>query len=103
MMLENAVYSILSPEGFASILWKDGSKVEQAARAMKLTAYDLKEKGIIDCIIREPAGGAQESLPMVAQAIDNCIVDRLAELTKKKEKTLLEERYEKFRRIGTDQ
>ncbi len=101
VMLENAVYSILSPEGFASILWKDGSRVQEAAEAMELTAYHLKEKGIIDHIIREPAGGAQENIPAVAQAIDSCIYSELVQLMKKKEKTLLDERYAKFRRIGT--
>ena len=101
VMLENAVYSILSPEGFASILWKDGSRVREAAEAMQLTAYHLQEKGIIDYIIREPAGGAQENIHQVADGIDNYIATELATLLKKKEKTLLEERYQKFRRIGT--
>lgn len=100
-MLENAVYSILSPEGFASILWKDGSRVQEAAEAMKPTAYHLQEKGIIDHIIREPAGGAQENIQLVADGIDSYLSSELATLLKKKEKTLLEERYEKFRRIGT--
>ena len=59
VMLENAVYSILSPEGFASILWKDGSRAKEAAEVMKLTAHDLMDKGILDAVIEEPLGGAQ--------------------------------------------
>jgi len=61
-MLENAIYSILSPEGFSSILWKDSSKAPEAAEVMKITAKDLKGLNIIDKIIKEPEGGAQNDL-----------------------------------------
>lgn len=100
VMLENAIYSILSPEGFASILWKDGSKAKEAAELMKLTAFDLKEKNIIDEIIKEPLGGVQESIEMVATQINHYLEKELAVLRKKKTKILLEERYKKYRRIG---
>lgn len=100
VMLENAVYSILSPEGFASILWKDGSRAQEAAEVMKLTSYDLLEKNIIDSIIKEPLGGAQECIELVVNQLQQYIKQELGVLVKKKEKTLLEERYEKYRRIG---
>lgn len=100
VMLENAVYSILSPEGFASILWKDGSRAQEAAEVMKLTSYDLFEKKIVDAIVKEPLGGAQECIELVVNQLQQYIKTELASLHKKKEKTLLDERYEKYRRIG---
>ncbi|MDD3049240.1 MAG: acetyl-CoA carboxylase carboxyltransferase subunit alpha [Bacilli bacterium] len=100
VMLENAIYSVLSPEGFASILWKDGSRVQEAAEVMKLTSYDLLEKEVIDAIIKEPLGGAQESIEFVVEQLQHYISDALSELLKKKEKTLLEQRYMKYRKIG---
>ncbi|MEG0329862.1 MAG: acetyl-CoA carboxylase carboxyltransferase subunit alpha [Longicatena sp.] len=99
-MLENAVYSILSPEGFASILWKDEKLAPKAARVMELTAKDLKRKGIIDTIIKEPIGGAHVCFEYVCEQIDELLVESLKELHKKKEKVLLEERYDKFRKMG---
>ncbi|MEG0469418.1 acetyl-CoA carboxylase carboxyltransferase subunit alpha [Amedibacillus sp. YH-ame10] len=100
-MLENAVYSILSPEGFASILWKDGSRAAEAAAVMELTAADLKRKGIIDEIIHEPVGGAHVCLEYVIEQMDELLWTTLQDLNKKKDKTLLSERYEKFRKMGT--
>ena len=100
IMLENAVYSILSPEGFASILWKDESRVKEAAEAMKLTSQDLLEKGIIDEIISEPSTDIKENKLIVAMQIKNYLEKELAVLMKKKEKVLLEERYQKYRKIG---
>jgi len=76
-MLENAVYSILSPEGFASILWKDASRAKEAADVMKMTAYDLKELGIINRIIKEPAGGAHKAPQMVAEEIKRNLLEVL--------------------------
>ncbi|WP_084424722.1 acetyl-CoA carboxylase carboxyltransferase subunit alpha [Caloramator sp. ALD01] len=73
-MLENAVYSILSPEGFASILWKDASRAKEAADVMKMTAYDLMELGIINRIIKEPAGGAHKAPQMVADEIKRNLI-----------------------------
>lgn len=76
-MLENAVYSILSPEGFASILWKDATRAKEAADVMKMTSYDLKELGIINKIIKEPAGGAHKAPQMVADEIKRNLIEAL--------------------------
>ncbi len=100
IMLENAIYSILSPEGFASILWKDGSRAKEAAEVMKLTAQDLYEKEIVDQIIREPLGGAQNDLDAVCDRLHDSIQDALTRLMKTKTNTLLKNRYEKYRKIG---
>lgn len=96
-MLENAVYSILSPEGFASILYKDPSKAKEAAEDMKATAKDLKDFGIIDKIIKEPEGGAQEDIDMVIKELKPYIKKNLKELKKLSKKELVENRYQKFR------
>lgn len=96
-MLENAVYSILSPEGFASILYKDASKNKQAAENMKITADDLKKLNVIDAIIKEPAGGAQEDFKKVASDLKKFILQNLKELQKFTARELVEKRYEKFR------
>lgn len=100
IMLENAIYSILSPEGFASILWKDGSRAKEAAQVMKLTAQDLYDKKIIDAIIREPLGGAQNDLDAVCDQLRQYIRRSLNELTRVKMPVLLKNRYEKYRNIG---
>ena len=100
VMLENAIYSILSPEGFASILWKDGSRAKEAAEVMKLTAQDLKDKKILDEVIREPLGGAQNDLDAVCDRLRQYICRSLNELEKTKMTTLLKNRYEKYRKIG---
>ena len=80
LMLENAVYAVLSPEGFASILWKDASRCEQAAERMKLTAAELLEMGIVDQVIAEPAGGAQNNPAAVFLAVDRALSTHLAQL-----------------------
>lgn len=100
VMLENAVYSILSPEGFASILWKDGSRAKEAAEVMKLTAYDLMDKGILDAVIEEPLGGAQNDIEAVCERLRAYIHASLEELQKAKMPALLAQRYEKYRNIG---
>ena len=97
VMLEN---SILSPEGYASILWKDGSKVKEAAEKMKLTAQDLKELNVIDKIIKEPAGGAQYDKEFVSKALKEYIVLEIEKLKDKDIENLVDERYEKFRNMG---
>ncbi|MDF9824708.1 acetyl-CoA carboxylase carboxyl transferase subunit alpha [Breznakia sp. PF5-3] len=99
-MLENAIYSILSPEGFASILWKDESRAQEAAEVMKLTSYDLLGKKVIDAIIKEPLGGAQECIEYVAENMKKYIEEELAVLSKMRMKDMLEKRYMKFRKIG---
>lgn len=98
-MLENSVYSILSPEGFASILYKDSSKASEAAENMKITARDLKELNIIDKIIEEPKGGAQNDLKQVAKNIKKYITKEISELQKLDEQELINKRYEKFRKM----
>lgn len=100
MMLEHAIYSILSPEGFASILWKDGTRVQEAANVMELTAHDLYKKGIIDTIIEEPDGGAHICFPYICKQIEAQLSLQLKTLRKLKMKTLLSQRYEKFRSMG---
>lgn len=100
LMLENAIYSILSPEGFASILYKDSSKSSEAAEQMKLTAKDLKDLGIIDEIIKEPEGGAQNNEEETYKNIKKSIIKNLKQLEELDETTLLEKRYTKFRTIG---
>ena len=99
VMLENAIYSILSPEGFASILYKDSSKAKEAAENMKATAKDLKNLEIIDKIIKEPEGGAQNDFEKVAKDIKKYILKSIKELEELSEKELLENRYEKFRNM----
>lgn len=99
-MLENSIYSILSPEGFASILWKDGSKAKDAAGVMKITADDLKKLGIIDKIITEPVGGAHNDPEVVCKSLKKNLLLDLKALGKKSQKALLEDRYKRFREYG---
>lgn len=99
-MMENSVYSILSPEGFASILWKDSSRAQEAASLMKLTAQDLKNYGIIERIIEEPLGGAHKDIDLSARNIKAALAEVLPILIKKDEIELLNDRYNKFRKIG---
>lgn len=98
-MLENSVYSVLSPEGFASILYKDSSKNKEAAEKMKITAKDLKELGIIDDIIKEK-DNQEENLELVSSEIKKYITKTLKDLNKLKTEDLLNLRYEKYRKIG---
>ena len=101
LMLENSVYSILSPEGYASILWKDGSRKEEAAEKMKLTAEDLLNFKVIDEIIKEPAGGVEmTSIDEVAKNLKERIIQITNDLNSKKTDKLVEERYKKFRDMG---
>lgn len=100
LMMENSIYSILSPEGFASILWKDSSRVKEAAEVMKITAKDLYDFGIADEIIKEPRGGAQKSPGKMASLIRNAIIESLNQLKTKDIELLVDERYNKFRRYG---
>lgn len=98
-MLENAVYSVLSPEGFASILWKDAARSEEACELMKLTSYDLYDFGVIDGVIKEPIGGAHHNPEKVYAAIDSVITEELEKYKKMSGKDLARHRYEKFRNI----
>ena len=99
IMLENAVYSVLSPEGFASILYKDSSKAKEAAENMKMTANDLKKLGIIDKIIKEPEDGAQNDFERIVEDIKKYLIKNIKELEKLSEEELLEQRYQKFRNM----
>lgn len=99
-MLENSIYSTLSPEGFASILWKDSSRAKEAAEAMKVTAENLKEFGIIDKILKEPRGGAHKAPKVMAAAIKDELIKSLAQLTQKPLDVLVQDRYNKFRNMG---
>lgn len=100
LMLENAVYSILSPEGFASILWKDSSRVEEAAEKMKLTARDLLELKVIDKIIKEPKEETNDSFDKITNNIKKEIKSVILELNKKTKEEIVEDRYNKFRNMG---
>ena len=95
-MLENAIYSILSPEGYASILWKDASKAEEAAEKMKLTAKDLYDLKVIDKIIDEP----EDNFDILIQNLKNEIVETVDELKKLSKDDIVENRYRKFRNMG---
>jgi acetyl-CoA carboxylase carboxyl transferase subunit alpha len=100
LMLEHAVYSVISPEGCAAILWKNSSAAPEAAAAMKITAQDLQKLGIIDQIIPEPDGGAHSDPVSSADLIAPFIEKALRELQKLKPAQLLDERYKKFRKMG---
>ncbi len=100
IMLENAIYSILSPEGYASILWKDSSRAKEAAEVMKLTAKDLKELRVIDKIIKEPEGDEQESFNTISENLKKEILKIIKEYSKKSPEEIKEERYQKFRNMG---
>ena len=99
-MLQNAIYSVISPEGCASILLRDGSKAEYAASLMKLTARDLYAIKVIDAIIEEPVGGAHKNPEVAAANIKNAILGSLERLGAKTKDQLLRERFEKFRQMG---
>lgn len=100
LMLEHAVYSVISPEGCAAILWSDQGKARDAARAMKITAPDLKELEVIDEIVPEPPGGAQADPTRQAELLDGFLADHLQELVKVSPVDRVEARYQKFRRMG---
>lgn len=99
-MLENAIYSILSPEGYASILWKDASRTKEAAEKMKLTAKDLYELKVIDKIIKEPKGDEEESFKKVAKTLRKEISNAIEEMKNMSPEELVEDRYQKFRNMG---
>jgi len=99
-MLQNSIYSVISPEGLSSILWKDASLAEKASDIMKLTAQDLFELGIIDEIIEEPLGGAHKDIDFVSARIKGYLMKELANLIDLNSDTLLDNRYKKIRSIG---
>ncbi len=100
LMLENAFYSVISPEGCAAILWKDRAKAERAAEALKATAKDLLALGVVDAIVPEPMGGAHRDAAAAAEKLKQAALAAFAELDPLPVEQLLEERYRKFRAIG---
>lgn len=101
-MLEFAYYSVISPEGCAAILWRDGSQAESAAEALKLTSGDLHKLGLIDSVISEPLGGAHRNIHDTVYNVEKYITKTIGELKRLKTDKLLEQRYEKLRAIGSN-
>ncbi|MEO0092287.1 MAG: acetyl-CoA carboxylase carboxyltransferase subunit alpha [candidate division WOR-3 bacterium] len=100
LMMEYAIYSVISPEGCASILWRDSDKAEEAAKVLKITAQDLLQFGIIDEIIPEPLGGAHQDHRLAAQYLKQSIIKNLSELRSLSKEELVSQRIEKFQNIG---
>ncbi len=100
LMLENSIYSVISPEGCASIMWKDASKKQQAAEALRYTATDVRQLGCVDEIVPEPKGGTQEDPAMAFATVRDRLIGCLAELRALPVDQLLEQRYRKFRSIA---
>ena len=100
LMLEHSVYAVISPEGCAAILWSDGTKGEQAAEALKITAKDIKELNVIDEIVKEPLGGAHRDFETMAATLHEALVRNLAELASLPPEELVEARYQKFRKMS---
>ena len=101
LMLEYSIYSVISPEGCAAILWKDGTKGKVAADSLKLTAQDLFQLGVIDEVVKEPLGGGHRDPPTMAHTLKEVVERHLSELEKLSPETLLKLRYEKFRKMGS--
>ncbi len=100
LMFENAVYSVISPEGCAAILWKDSSKAEQSAESLRLTAFDLYRLGVIDVVVKEPAEGAHTSHQESARLLDESILTALDEVSKIPAAERIARRYQKLRHMG---
>src|ERR1700723_962551 len=100
LMMENSIYSVISPEGCAAIMWRDASKKELAAEAMRITAPDLSELGVIDDIVPEPEGGAHRDHEAAAHLLDTSLQKHLAEVKKIPPRELIVSRYNKFRNIA---
>ncbi len=100
-MLEHSIYSVISPEGCASILWKDAEKMREAAEALRLTAQDLQGLGVVDTIITEPLGGAHRDKDMAIAAVKDAITQMLADLTPQSPKELIKSRRQKFLDMGS--
>jgi acetyl-CoA carboxylase carboxyl transferase subunit alpha len=100
LMLENAVYSVISPESCAAIVWRDSARAEQAAAALRLTAEDLLKLGLVDGIIAEPAGGAHEDYDQAAAFLKDRLIHVVEEFSNRTHNELVQQRYTKFRRMG---
>ena len=97
--MENATYSILSPEGFASILWKDGKRAKEASKIMKITAQDLKQMDMVEWVIPEITEASEENLPDLANRMSERLDEFLKEKSEKSGEMLAQERYERFRKM----
>ena len=100
LMLEHAIYSVISPEGCAAILWEDASRAKDAAEVLRITAPDLLKLGVIDGVIPEPPGGAHRNWAAAARAIQSVVSETFAELSRLSPSELVQQRYAKFRRMG---
>ncbi len=100
LILENAIYSVISPESCAAILWRDAAEAEKAAEALKLTAYDLVELDVVDRVVEEPVGGAHKDRERTIAAVQQALVDELDELAKLGPEQLVENRHARFRALG---
>ena len=100
LMLENSIYSVISPEGCASILFNDASKAPEAAKNLKMDAISLKNLGVIDEIIEEPLGGAHRDFEKMAQNLKEAVLKEFEKIDKFSIEELLDRRYEKFRKMG---
>jgi acetyl-CoA carboxylase carboxyl transferase subunit alpha len=100
LMLRHAIYSVISPEGCAAILWGDATKAPEAAQIMKLTAPDLLRLGVIDAVVPEPPGGAHRDWEGAAERLGAALAEHLGDLGHRSPEALVAERYEKYRRIG---
>ena len=100
LVLEYGTYSVISPEGCASILWKDSTKSDEAAKRMRMTAPDLLELGVVDHIVEEPPGGAHQDPRAAARLLDASLSDALGELLQLTPDELVEQRYQRFRAMG---
>lgn len=100
LMLENAIYSVISPEGCASIMWKDASKKQQAAEALRYTAIDVRQLGCVDDVIPEPPGGTQQDTAEAFRMVGDCLRAHLRELEAMPTEVRLQQRYQKFRSIA---
>lgn len=100
LMLEHSIYSVLSPEGFASILWKDASRSKEAAKLMKLTAQDLHQFSVIDTVIEEPVGGIHTDVEFVMKKLKKVLQTELKQLIQQEKTLLLQQRYQKYRKMA---
>jgi acetyl-CoA carboxylase carboxyl transferase subunit alpha len=100
LVLEYGTYSVISPEGCASILWKDGGEAEEAAARLKMTAPDLLRLGVVDRIVDEPAGGAHQDPDLAARLVQTALVETLRDLDALGPAELVDDRYRRFRRMG---
>ena len=101
LIMENAYYSVISPEGCAGIIWKDGAKAPEAAAAMKISAEELRKLNVVDDVVKEPMGGAHKDHEATANSLYAALDSYLNELSKLSEQEILDQRYERFRKIGS--